>query len=162
MSSLVSEADKKGATYTDIAESPLALGQLTRGITVSEITAGYTALANGGLFSEASTVVKIFDAEGKLLVDNEKAPVRVFSPETACIMTKLLQNVTGSGTASKMTLKKTVECAGKTGTTTKDQDRWFIGYTPDLLAGVWFGYPTPKSLDASAIRQARRLPHLIT
>ena len=148
MSSLVSEADKKGATYTDIAESPLALGQLTRGITVSEITAGYTALANGGLFSEASTVVKIFDAEGKLLVDNEKAPVRVFSPETACIMTKLLQNVTGSGTASKMTLKKTVECAGKTGTTTKDQDRWFIGYTPDLLAGVWFGYPTPKSLDA--------------
>lgn len=145
--SLVSEVDTKGATYTDLAESPLALGQLTRGVTVSEITSAYTALANGGLFSEGKTVLKILASDGTVLVDNEKEPTRVFSEATASIMTKLLCGVTASGTASAMTLKQSFECAGKTGTTTKDQDRWFIGYTPDLLAGVWFGYPTPKSLD---------------
>ncbi len=147
MKSLVSQTDKNGNLYTDIAESPLALGQLTKGVTVAEITAGYTALANGGVFNEARTVLKILDANGKLLIDNTAKGERVFSPQSATIMTKLLEGVTSSGTASNMTLKNTVACAGKTGTTTSDQDRWFIGYTPDLLAGVWFGYPTPKSLD---------------
>lgn len=150
MHSLVSETSKNGHTYTDVAESPLALGQLTVGVTVREITSGYTALAGGGSFCEGVTVLKILDADGNVLIDNEKAPVKVFSPETASIMTRLLMNVTSSGTASKITLKNTVEVAGKTGTTTKDQDRWFIGYTPNLLAGVWFGYPTPKSLEAYA------------
>lgn len=147
MKSLVSRSDKNNSFYTDIADSPIALGQLTRGVTVSEITGAYTSLAGDGKFSEAHTVLKIFDSDGKLLVNNTKESKRVFSEESAAIMTKLLQGVTSSGTASKITLKKSVACAGKTGTTTSDCDRWFIGYTPDLLAGVWFGYPTPKSLD---------------
>jgi len=147
ISGLVSRADSNGSVYTDIAQSPLALGQLTRGVTVKEITAGYTALAGGGVFSEGKTVLKILDADGEVLIDNEGEADRLFSEQSAAIMTKLLMGVTNSGTASAMTLKNTVECAGKTGTTTSDCDRWFIGYTPDLLAGVWFGYPTPKSLD---------------
>ncbi len=147
MSGLIAKTDKNGTLYTDIAESPLALGQLTRGVTVAEITAGYTALANGGVFHEGKTVLKILDADGKLLIDNESEGTRLFSEQSATVMTKLLEGVTASGTASKMTLKNTVACAGKTGTTTSDQDRWFIGYTPDLIAGVWFGYATPKSLE---------------
>jgi penicillin-binding protein 1A len=147
MTHLIDKNDKNGVTFTDIAPSPLALGQLTRGVTVAEITAGYTSLANGGVFNEARTVLKILDADGKVLIDNSGKGERLFSEQSARIMTHLLQGVTESGTASKMTLKNTVDCAGKTGTTTNDCDRWFIGYTPDLLAGVWFGYPTPKSLD---------------
>ena len=144
---LVSSSDRNGNVFTDIAESPLALGQLTVGVTVKDITAGYTTLAGGGNFCEAKTVVKILDADGNVLVDNSPSPKRIFSEQSACIMTKLLTEVTGSGTASSMTLKNSFECAGKTGTTNSDCDRWFIGYTPDLLAGVWFGYPNPKSLD---------------
>lgn len=147
MTSLVSESDKNGSVYTDIAPSPLALGQFTRGVTVAKMTAGYTALANGGIFNSGRTVLKIFDGEGKLLIDNRSKGERLFSEQSASIMTRLLEGVTSSGTASAMTLKNTVACAGKTGTTTSDQDRWFIGYTPDLIAGVWFGYATPKSLD---------------
>ncbi len=148
MKSLVSSSDKSNSVYTDIAESPLALGQLTKGVTVAEITGAYTALAGDGKFNEAHTVLKILDANGKVLVDNASKNTQVFSKESAAIMTKLLEGVTSSGTASKMTLKQTIACAGKTGTTTNDCDRWFIGYTPDLLCGVWFGYPNPKSLDA--------------
>lgn len=146
MKHLIEGEEKGGNFYTDIAESPLALGQLTKGITVAEITAGYTALCNGGSFSEARTVLKILDRDGNVLVDNVKAPKKVFSEQTATIMTKLLQGVTSGGTASSMSAKRAFDCAGKTGTTNNDHDRWFIGYTPDLLAGVWFGYSNPKSL----------------
>ena len=147
MKSLIKQSDENGTVYTDIAESPLALGQLTRGVTVSEITSGYTALANKGYFNKGKTVVRILDSDGKVLIDNSSEPKKLFSEQSAAIMTKLLSSVTKSGTASAMTLKNSIECVGKTGTTTSDCDRWFIGYTPDLLAGVWFGYPTPKSLD---------------
>ncbi len=147
MKSLVSKTDKNGVAYTDIAQSPLALGQLTRGVTVAKMTAGYTAIAGGGVFCEGKTVLKILDADGRVLIDNQKEGKRLFSEQSATIMTKLLEGVTAGGTASKMNFKNTVACAGKTGTTTNDCDRWFIGYTPDLLAGVWFGYPSPKSLD---------------
>lgn len=146
MKHLVRGEERGGSFYTDIAESPLALGQLTKGVTVAEITAGYTALCNGGNFSEARTVLKILDRDGNVLIDNVKEPKKLFSEQTATIMTKLLQGVTSSGTASAMTAKRSFDCAGKTGTTNNDHDRWFIGYTPDLLAGVWFGYSNPKSL----------------
>lgn len=147
INSLVSSDDRNGSTYTDIADSPLALGQLTRGVSVKDMTAPYTALANGGVFNKGKTVLKILSGDGSVLIDNESKGVQVFTEQTATIMTKLLMGVTNSGTASKMQLKNKIECAGKTGTTTSDCDRWFIGYTPDLLAGVWFGYATPKSLD---------------
>ena len=81
MKSLVRSSGKNGYTYTDIAESPLALGQLTRGVTVKEITAGYTALANNGCFSNGKTVLKILDAEGKVIVDNEETPTQIFSAQ---------------------------------------------------------------------------------
>ena len=146
MKHLIQGEEKGGNFYTDMAESPLALGQLTKGVTVAEITAGYTSLCNGGNFSEARTVLKILDQDGNVIVDNVKNPKKVFSEQTATIMTKLLQGVTSGGTASAMTAKRRFDCAGKTGTTNNDHDRWFIGYTPDLLAGVWFGYSNPKSL----------------
>ncbi len=148
---LVKERDIGGGRYTDIADAPLAHGQLTVGVTVKEITGAYTAIANGGVYHKPKTVLKIFDGNGRLMIDNtdgegESGGDRVFSRESAAIMTKLLQGVTSNGTAASLKLKKRIECAGKTGTTGADRDRWFIGYTPELLCGVWFGYETPKSL----------------
>ncbi len=147
MTSLVSNMTENGRVYTDIAPSPMALGQLTNGVSVATLTAGYTALCNGGEFHSAHTVLQILDSNGNILVDNRQNGDKIFSAQTATIMTKLLQNVTSSGTASVMDMKKITECAGKTGTTSGDKDRWYVGYTPELLAGVWFGYPEPKSLD---------------
>jgi len=148
MHSLIAQRDIGGKSYTDIADSPLAHGQLTAGVTVKEITGAYTAIAGNGIYHRPKTVLKIYDSEGKLLVDNTDSGERVFSEETATVTTKLLQGVTKSGTAASVTLKKRVACAGKTGTTGDNCDKWFIGYTPDLLCGVWFGYSSPKSLSA--------------
>lgn len=148
MKSLISQRDIGGRSYTDIADSPLAHGQLTAGVTVKEITGAYTAIAGNGLYHKPKTVLKIYDSEGRLLIDNTDSGKQVFSPETAAITTKLLQGVTKNGTASAVTLKNKVACAGKTGTTGDNCDKWFIGYTPDLLCGVWFGYSAPKSLAA--------------
>ena len=147
MRHLVDKETRGGREFTDKAVCPLALGQLTDGVTVSELTSGYTAFLGDGVFYEGRTVLKIMDSEGKVLVNNTPKGSKLFSSETAAVMTKLLCGVTSSGTASAMQLKKTVECAGKTGTTGNDKDRWYVGYTPDLIAGVWFGYPEPESLD---------------
>jgi penicillin-binding protein 1A len=64
-------------------------------------------------------------------------------------MTKLLQGVVHDGTSSSITLDRLVECAGKTGTTQNDYDRWFVGYTPELICGVWCGYEYPQPLEGS-------------
>ncbi|MBR2460714.1 MAG: PBP1A family penicillin-binding protein [Clostridia bacterium] len=146
MTGLIDSRVIGGESYTDIADSPLAHGQLTAGVTVKEITGAYTALCNGGIYHRPRTVLKIYDSNGKLLIDNADEGDRVFSPETATVMTKLLQGVTKNGTAKSVKLKNRIACAGKTGTTNANCDKWFIGYTPDLLCGVWFGYATPKNL----------------
>ncbi len=147
MRHLINKETRGEREFTDKAVCPLALGQLTDGVSVSELTAGYTAFLGGGVFNESRTVLKIMDGEGKVLINNLPHGEALFSPETATVMTKLLQGVTAGGTASAMKMKKSVECAGKTGTTNNDHDRWYVGYTPDLIAGVWFGYPEPHSLE---------------
>ena len=147
MRHLVEHTERNGKPFTDKAVCPLALGQLTDGVTVSELTSGYTAFLGDGVFNEGRTVLKIMDSEGRVLINNTKSGEQLFSPETATVMTRLLQGVTLSGTANAMKMKNTVECAGKTGTTGNDRDRWYVGYTPDLIAGVWFGYPEPESLE---------------
>ena len=135
-----------GGTLTDIDLAPLALGQLTYGCTVREITAAYTAFANKGIFNYAKSYIKVTNAEGDVILSNEEPGNIVFSEENAVVMTKMLSNVVSNGTAKAITLRKTVDCAGKTGTTNNDYDRWYIGYTPYYIGGVWYGYEYPKTL----------------
>lgn len=134
------ELTDKGNTLTDLAPSPLALGQLSYGVSLRKLTEAYTVFARDGAFSEGRSFVAVYDRDGKMLLDNKTEERRVFSKECARIMNKLLMNVTESGTASKITLKKSIDTAGKTGTSGDDKDRLFIGYTPYFTAGIWCGY----------------------
>ena len=149
-STLVSSmTNSAGYVFTDIAYAPLAMGEFTYGVTVKEVTSSYQIFANGGIFNEERIVLKILDADGNVILDNEKKSEIVMSAQNASIMTKLLQNVLGTGgtASSGIPLKRTVNCAGKTGTTENNRDRWFVGYTPYYVCGVWFGYAMPRSLD---------------
>ncbi|MBQ8207330.1 MAG: transglycosylase domain-containing protein [Clostridia bacterium] len=149
MTSLIELVElSNGGTLTDIDYAPLALGQLTYGCTVREITAAYTAFANDGVFNSAHSFLKVTTADGEVLLSNEDPGNIVFSEENAAIMTQMLSNVVNNGTAKAVTLRKTVDCAGKTGTTNNDYDRWFIGYTPYFIGGVWYGYEYPKTLSS--------------
>lgn len=147
MTSLIeSKTLENGVRLTDKDVAALALGQLNYGCTVREITAAYSIFANKGVFNEARSYIKVLDSEGQVLLSNDSAGTVVISEANAAIMTKMLSNVVNNGTATSITLRKQVDVAGKTGTTTNDFDRWFIGYTPYYIGGVWYGYEYPKSL----------------
>lgn len=149
MTSLIESVElSNGQQLSDIVPAALALGQFTYGVTVREITAAYTAFANNGVFNTAHSYLNVTTADGTVLLSNEDPGNIVMSEENAAIMTQMLSNVVNNGTAKAITLRKTVDCAGKTGTTSDDYDRWFIGYTPYFVGGVWYGYEYPKSLSS--------------
>ncbi len=139
-----------GMSITDKDISALALGGMNYGVTNLEITAAYQIFANGGVYNKPRTWLRVLDAKGEVLLENEPESYVVISEQTASIMTKMLQNVVSRGTATAVTLDNTVNCAGKTGTTSNDVDRWFIGYTPYYVCGIWFGYDIPQSLGTLA------------
>lgn len=147
MSSLISsQRQSDGSVITDRGIAALALGQQNYGVTVREMTAAYTALANGGIYSEPRSYYKVTDSRGNVLLSRESQQTQVLSQSTAALTTIMLQNVVSSGTATAITLDRRLDVAGKTGTTQDNCDKWFIGYTPYLLAGVWCGYEYPQSL----------------
>lgn len=139
-----------GMPITDKDISALALGGMNYGVTNLEITAAYQIFANGGVYNKPRTWLKVLDAEGEVLLENHSESHIVISEQTASIMTKMLQNVVTKGTATAITLDNTIDCAGKTGTTSSDVDRWFVGYTPYYVCGIWFGYEIPQTLGTLA------------
>ena len=140
------ENGENGKTLSDIALAPLALGAVTRGVSVREMTGAYSALADGGVYHEAISYTAVYDKDGNLLLSHGGDGERVFSEETADLMTRLLENVVSQGTATDISLRKTLPVAGKTGTSNANTDRWFIGYTPDLLCGVWYGHKDARDI----------------
>ncbi len=139
--------DTRGATDCDVAA--LALGQLNYGVTLRELTAAYSVFADGGVYHGWRSYYRVLDANGEVLLASPDRAELVMSEGNAAVMTKLLQGVVREGTSSSITLDRLVECAGKTGTTQNDYDRWFVGYTPELICGVWCGYEYPKTLKGS-------------
>lgn len=135
---------KNGGKLTDKASSPLALGQLSYGIPLKQLTGAYTVFTRQGEFSEPKSYISVYDSNGELLLENKTETKRVFSKETAEIMNQLLMRVTESGTAKQVSLGNIVDTAGKTGTSGNDKDRIFVGYTPYLTAGIWCGYPSKE------------------
>lgn len=132
----------------DIGSASLALGQPSVGITLRELTGGYTALSSG-IMCKPRSYFKVTDSNGEIILDNTARQERVISKENAAIITKLLECVVDDGTAKGLiTLDNKISVAGKTGTTQNNFDRLFVGYTPDLLCGAWFGYEYPKSLNS--------------
>lgn len=133
------EYDKNGKILSDLAPSPLALGQLTKGVSLRKMTESYNVLANDGVLFKGRSYLSVYDSTGNPLIIKNDVGKRVFSSETSKIMTKMLEGVVDSGTAKRINLKNIVDTAGKTGTSGGDKDRWFVGYTPYYTAGVWCG-----------------------
>ncbi len=132
--------------------APLALGGLTDGVSVLELTAAYGAFANEGLYTRPYTYTKVIDRYGNTVIEKKITTEQVFSEATASIMTSVLKSTAEGSLGISAKLAKGMPSAGKTGTTNDDKDRWYIGYTPYYLGGVWYGYDTPKLLPYSATR----------
>ncbi len=141
--SFVEFAGKMGLSIR--AENGLSLALGTDEVTLSELLLAYAPLANGGVRPEARTIIKIYDRKRNVWVDIPPATLPVLSPAVAFVTTQMLKGVMTYGTAKS--LKKfslAHPSAGKTGTTDDYRDAWFVGYTPQIITGVWVGYDKPK------------------
>ena len=121
----------------------LALG--TDEVTLKELAQAYTPLANAGMLAEARAILRIHDRSHDAWTENPSVVTPVMAPAAAFVTTRMLEDVLTYGTAKS--LKKYSQSrptAGKTGTTNDYRDAWFVGYTPQLLAGVWVGYDKPR------------------
>ena len=125
--------------------APLALGQLTNGITVREMAQAYDAFPNDGVFTYARTYTQITDSKGNLLLDNPAKTDVAFKANTAWTMTYMLNIAATYGTGSESYFG-TMPHAGKTGSSSDYCDRWFVGFTPYYVAAVWTGYDTPARM----------------
>ncbi len=147
ITSLVENETRDGKVYSDKGYAPLSLGGLTDGISVMEMCAAYAPFVSKGVYTKPSTYTKVVDHDGNVILERHiDEEIRVaMSEQTAYHMTQMLQGVVQYGTGSAARLSS-MPAAGKTGTTTDDHDRWFIGYTPYYVGAVWFGYDQPKSM----------------
>ncbi len=137
--SLVREEKKNGRTYSDIGLAPMALGQLTRGISLKKLTECYTTFPSDGILHNSRCYTELKDYEGRVVLSPKNNSQKIFSPETARVMNRLLSLVVDEGTASSLRLKEIVDTAGKTGTSSGNRDKIFVGYTPYYTAGIWCG-----------------------
>ncbi|MBE0448159.1 MAG: PBP1A family penicillin-binding protein [Actinobacteria bacterium] len=117
----------------------IALGGFRNGPSPLDMASAYSTLANGGKHCSPVAVTKITDSSGKVIEQHQPEPKQVISEATAYIVTDTLQDVIRRGTGTRARIGR--PCAGKTGTAQKYWDAWFCGYTPDLAAAVWVGYP---------------------
>jgi penicillin-binding protein 1A len=129
----------------DISYAPMALGQLTYGISVREMCQAYCAFVNDGVFTYSRTYSKVTDAKGHPVLDNSPRTIQAFQPNAAYTMTYMLRKNVEEGIAGEARLW-TVPVGGKTGTSGDAKDRWFAGVTPYCVAVVWTGYDIPESI----------------
>lgn len=146
-------AEKLGIRSPLADNLSIALG--TSGVSLLEITSAYGALAQGGLSVAPSALQAVMTPEGDPAWHHTPARHQAVSPQAAYVMTSLLKGVVERGTAAKakaMGLRGIV--AGKTGTTDGYRDAWFVGYTPDLVVGVWVGFDDEEALHLTGAQAA--------
>ena len=153
----------------NIYENPEELMSISLGsaeTTLLRLTTAYCSFVNGGKLIKPILIDRIQDSEGITIFNSEKRFCdecerisftsnnlpkiknnfpQVFSPQTAYQITSLLEGVVQRGTGKKLKKLK-IDLAGKTGTTNKNTDTWFVGFTSNLVVGVYIGFDEPKSL----------------
>ncbi|MDR1299617.1 MAG: PBP1A family penicillin-binding protein [Oscillospiraceae bacterium] len=136
-----------GLNPSDEAYAPLAVGELTYGATVREMTSAYTMFTNEGSRVEARTFTHLYDANGDLIYENSTKNHFAISSTTAYWMTDILHDAVRYGTGGDASLGSAMPVAGKTGTSGNSKDRWFVGFTPYYTAAVWTGYDIPENIN---------------
>jgi penicillin-binding protein 1A len=129
-------ARKLGISSELSRDLSIALG--SSGISLLELVRAYSVFANDGNLVQPVFIRKIVDRDGKILEEEKPSVKQVIEKNTAFIMTSLLESVVKYGTGQRI-LSLNRPAVGKTGTTNDMYDAWFIGYTPELITGVWVG-----------------------
>lgn len=115
----------------------VTIGGMTKGVTPLEMTSAYGTFANDGVHVAPVAIVKVLDQKGEVLEEAQPKSEQAIKKTSANELTSMLMGVIARGTGTGANIGR--PAAGKTGTTDNYQDAWFVGYVPDLVAGVWVG-----------------------
>jgi membrane carboxypeptidase/penicillin-binding protein len=119
-------------------------------VTLISMTSAYAAFAQKGIVREPIFIRRVEDETGAVIYQPKRTDRQAISESTAFLMSSILADVVDMGTAAKArTLGFTLPAAGKTGTTNDFVDAWFVGFTPNLVTGVWVGYDEPRTIMAN-------------
>lgn len=150
----------KNLTKSDIDLAPLGLGGTNGGLTTLESAAAFAVFGNGGLYYEPTFYTKVTDQKGNIVLEQNTQPILAFSEDTATVMNKMLQKViygpNGTGTAVASAVSN-MKLFGKTGTSSENNDKWFVGGSPYYVASSWCGYETMQKMPSANLTIARKL-----
>jgi penicillin-binding protein 1A len=136
----VGDTSRRLGLRTDFGDYPISLPLGTLLTTPIDMASAFSAIGNEGVRNPWYLVERIEDADGNLLYGHTATPERALTRQQSCLATQVLTEVVRSGTATRARLDRQV-AAGKTGTTEKNADAWFTGFTPYLTTSVWMGNP---------------------
>lgn len=124
-----------------------SIGGLTYGCSPLEMASAYATIENNGKYRDPTCIVKILDADGNVILDDDVDEKYIYDSKAANTMVNILEGVLTRGTAVGLALENGMESAAKTGTTNDKKDGWFCGFTPYYTTAVWIGYDSPTKVD---------------
>jgi penicillin-binding protein 1A len=146
---VISEATKFGLTTRIPAFPSIHIGSAD--VIPLEMIAAYTTFANLGTRTLPNGILRVEDRSGKIVWQPPTRTVAVMDTLHAWLMTDVLRDVVRHGTAvGAVGSRINFPAGGKTGTTNDGNDVWFIGFTPDMVTGVWIGFDQPKKIKSNA------------
>ena len=146
---LVNKLGFENLTYTDSQQvGNMALGGFEKGVTTEEMAAGFATFVNEGVYTAPRTFIRVEDANGNVILENEAKSTVAMKNTTAALMNSLLQEASLQGTGYQAQFPG-MHIAGKTGSTNSNKDRYFAGYTPYYSCAVWAGYEHNQRIVAS-------------
>ena len=146
---LVDKLGFENLTFTDSQQvGNMALGGFEKGVTTEEMAAAFATFVNEGIYTKPRTFIRVEDANGNVILENEAQSNVAIKNATAAIMNKLLQEVARVGTGNEAQFSG-MHIAGKTGSTNSNKERYFVGYTPYYTCAVWAGYQHNQQIVAS-------------
>jgi len=146
---VIAAARSNGVVSTLQPVPSIALGALE--VTPLELVTAYAPFGNGGYRVRPRLVTKIIAPDGKVLAEFDNLKMPAMNPQDAYEIMSMMRGVVDFGTGRAIRdAGIRVPIAGKTGTTNSGADVWFVGYSPTLVAGVWFGYDTPRPISSNA------------
>ena len=135
----VVRAAEKAGIHKGIRPVPaVALGGLNKGVTPLEMAAAYASFADQGNYAQPYAITRIKDSKGRLVYEHSVKTMQAYDRREVGVLNAQLQRVVGEGTGTAANIGRPV--AGKTGTTSKYTNGWFVGYTPQLATAVWVGH----------------------
>ena len=150
LTTLVAYKESNGVVFSDIDRAPLSMGGLTEGVSTYEMAAAYGVFANNGIYRKPTTFLQVLDSDGHVLLNNDSAGYVVLKESTVYYINELLENVVSPYGTGKSAQLEGMTVAGKTGTTSSNNDKWFVGYTPYYTAAVWVGYDEMERIQSNS------------